>query len=191
MLIATNVEDERKALALGADGYCIKPLSRSTLLDKLNTVVARNVLVIDDDPAARYLLSEAADRPTHARRRGAKTAIAGLLAARAAQPVMIFLDLEPAGQPAAKKCSAAIRRDAVLKSVPVAVVTSRVLVGRRTPSASVNARRPCSEKSELSADRARRILSRGRAVRCIHDVSAPHPQCRRHAVRRATRRPAC
>ncbi len=109
VLTATNGEDERKALALGADSYCAKPLSRSTLLEKLNSLIARNVLVIDDDPAARYLYQKLlTDKHTHVVE--AEDGHSGLLAARTSQPVMIFLDLNLPDS-SGEDVLSAIRRD--------------------------------------------------------------------------------
>ncbi len=157
VLVATNIEDERKALALGADAYCVKPLSRASLLAQLDSVVARNVLVIDDDPAARYLYQKLlADPRTHVVE--AVDGHSGLVAARAAQPVMIFLDLN-LPDTTGEDVLAAIRRDSALKKVPVAVVTSRVLSPQERERLGERAQ-AVLEKSELSADRAREILSR-------------------------------
>ncbi len=157
VLVITNIEDERKALALGADGYCMKPLSRASLLEKLDSVVARNVLVIDDDPAARYLYQKLlADRHTHVVE--AVDGHSGLAAARSAQPVMIFLDLNLSDS-TGEDILAAIRRDTQLKKVPVAVVTSRVLSAEEKDRLGERAQ-AVLEKSELSADRAREILAR-------------------------------
>jgi len=157
VLVATNVEDERKALALGADAYCAKPLSRASLLAQLDSVVARNVLVIDDDPAARYVYQKLlADPRTHVVE--AVDGHSGLVAARAAQPVMIFLDLN-LPDTTGEDVLAAIRRDSTLRKVPVAVVTSRVLSPEERERLGERAQ-AVLEKSELSADRAREILSR-------------------------------
>ena len=157
VLVATNVEDERKALALGADAYCAKPLSRASLLEKLDAIVARNVLVIDDDPASRYLYQKLlADPRTHVVE--AVDGYSGLVAARTAQPVMIFLDLN-LPDTTGEDVLAAIRRDSTLKQVPVAVVTSRVLSAEERERLGERAQ-AVLEKSELSADRAREILAR-------------------------------
>ena len=157
VLVATNVEDERKALALGADAYCAKPLSRASLLEKLDAIVARNVLVIDDDPASRYLYRKLlADPRTHVVE--AVDGYSGLVAARTAQPVMIFLDLN-LPDTTGEDVLAAIRRDSTLKQVPVAVVTSRVLSAEERERLGERAQ-AVLEKSELSADRAREILAR-------------------------------
>jgi signal transduction histidine kinase/DNA-binding response OmpR family regulator len=157
VLVATNVEDERKALALGADAYCVKPLSRSSLLEKLDSVTARNVLVIDDDPAARYVYQKLLTDPrTHVVE--AVDGHSGLVAARTAQPVMIFLDLN-LPDTTGEDVLAAIRRDGMLKKVPVAVVTSRVLSPEERSRLGERAQ-AVLEKSELSADTAREILAR-------------------------------
>ena len=157
VLVATNVEDERKALALGADAYCAKPLSRASLIEKLDAIVARNVLVIDDDPASRYLYQKLlADPRTHVVE--AVDGYSGLVAARTAQPVMIFLDLN-LPDTTGEDVLAAIRRDSTLKQVPVAVVTSRVLSAEERERLGERAQ-AVLEKSELSADRAREILAR-------------------------------
>jgi signal transduction histidine kinase/DNA-binding response OmpR family regulator len=157
VLIATNMEDERKALALGADGFCRKPLSRASLLEKLDALVARNVLVIDDDPAARYVYQKLlADNRTHVVE--AVDGRSGLVAARSAQPVMIFLDLNLPDS-TGEEVLAAIRSDAALKAVPVAVVTSRSLSAEERSRLGERAQ-AVLEKSELSADRAREILNR-------------------------------
>jgi CheY-like chemotaxis protein/anti-sigma regulatory factor (Ser/Thr protein kinase) len=157
VLVVTNIEDERKALALGADAYCVKPVSRASLLEKLDTVVARNVLVIDDDPAARYVYQKLlADPRTHVVE--AVDGQSGLIAARAAHPVMIFLDLN-LPDTTGEDVLAAIRRDNVLKKVPVAVVTSRSLSQDERDRLGERAQ-AVLEKSELSADRTREILAR-------------------------------
>jgi CheY-like chemotaxis protein len=156
VLVATNVEDERKARALGADGFCRKPLTRAELLDMLNTVVARNVLVIDDDPAARYLYQKLlTDKRTHVVE--AEDGHSGLLAARSSQPVMIFLDLNLPDS-TGEEILTAIRRDHALRKVPVAVVTSRVLSPDERDRLSERAQ-AVLEKSELSAERTRQILT--------------------------------
>lgn len=157
VLIATNMEDERKALALGADAYCRKPLSRASLLEQLDSVVARNVLVIDDDAAARYLYHKLLASPrTHIVE--AVDGSSGLAAARTSQPAMIFLDLNLPDS-TGEDVLAAIRRDARLRQVPVAVVTSRSLSPQERDRLGERAQ-AVLEKSELNADRARELLSR-------------------------------
>jgi CheY-like chemotaxis protein len=82
----------------------------------------------------------------------------GLIAARTSHPVMIFLDLN-LPDTTGEDVLAAIRLDNVLKKVPVAVVTSRVLSPEERERLGERAQ-AVLEKSELSADRAREILAR-------------------------------
>ena len=115
------------------------------------------MLVIDDDPASRYLYQKLlADPRTHVVE--AVDGYSGLVAARTAQPVMIFLDLN-LPDTTGEDVLAAIRRDSTLKQVPVAVVTSRVLSAEERERLGERAQ-AVLEKSELSADRAREILAR-------------------------------
>jgi len=68
IIIATAVEDRGKGLTLGADAYCVKPLTREVLLGQLERVTdpefraapaklesapSARVMIIDDEPAAR------------------------------------------------------------------------------------------------------------------------------------------
>src|SRR5262249_58280449 len=92
VLIATTVEDERKAVALGADAYIRKPVDRALLVGHLDRFLGRRVLVIDDDPATRYTLKKLLD--------GASCCVveaadgrSGLEAAKVAKPMLIVLDL--------------------------------------------------------------------------------------------------
>jgi signal transduction histidine kinase/CheY-like chemotaxis protein len=156
VIVATSVEDERKGLALGADAYCVKPLERATLLENLDLLTARRVLVIDDDPAARYLMQKLlAD--THTCVLEATDGRSGLIAARRARPALIFLDL---GLPdfSGEEVLNVLKSDAELQSVPVAIVTASKLtvdersrLGRRAEVVV--------QKSDLSSERTRAILA--------------------------------
>lgn len=97
ILVITVVDNEKQALALGADGFLIKPIDRLPLLTKLNTLINQGkhqkLLLIDDDPTDRYVVKqlltnaplqilEAASGPD------------GLAVAEREQPTVILLDLE-------------------------------------------------------------------------------------------------
>ncbi|HEY9619584.1 MAG TPA: ATP-binding protein [Crinalium sp.] len=62
ILVVTVVDNEKRAIALGADGFLVKPVDRLPLLNKLNTLVRgshqQTLLLVDDDPAARYVLKQ-------------------------------------------------------------------------------------------------------------------------------------
>ncbi|WP_414573923.1 ATP-binding protein [Nostoc sp. CCY 9925] len=62
VLVITIIDNEKQALALGANDFLIKPVDRLPLLNKLNTLINKNspqkILLIDDDPAYRYLVKQ-------------------------------------------------------------------------------------------------------------------------------------
>ena len=99
--------------------------SRVTLLDKLDALISRDVLVIDDDPAARYLLQKCL-ASSRTRVIEAVDGTSGLQAARSTRPAMIFLDLQ-LPDASGEDILGALRRDSRLSSVPVAIMTSRML----------------------------------------------------------------
>jgi len=156
VIVVTTVEDERKARSLGADSYCIKPISAEQLLAELDSLTARRVLVIDDDPAARYLLQKLLE-DSNVCVIEARDGRSGLAAARRSKPAMIFLDLnlpDLGGEDVLE----ALRADTDLHEVPVAIVTSALVsnaqrerLGRRAQSVV--------QKSELNGAWARSVLA--------------------------------
>ncbi len=60
IIVITNIEDHVKAMGLGADAYCIKPVERRWLLGKLNEFTrragVRKILLVDDEETTRYWL---------------------------------------------------------------------------------------------------------------------------------------
>lgn len=62
VIVITVVDNEKQAIARGAAAFLIKPVDRLLLLNRLNTLVRRDqrdvILLIDDDPVARYLLKQ-------------------------------------------------------------------------------------------------------------------------------------
>jgi signal transduction histidine kinase/DNA-binding response OmpR family regulator len=158
VIMATTVDDERKALALGADAYCQKPLSREILLNKLDSLTGRQILVIDDDDASRYVLQKLLN-DGHTRVIEAVDCESGLVAARRSRPHVIFLDLQlPDGS--GEDVLGELRKDSELNDVPVAIVTSRVLSAEERARLGMNAQLVL-QKSELSADSTRQFLSLG------------------------------
>ena len=66
VFVVTVVDNQEKALALGADGFHAKPVDRTWLIQQLDAVAqrksGRRVLIIDDDEAARYVVKSALGR---------------------------------------------------------------------------------------------------------------------------------
>jgi signal transduction histidine kinase/CheY-like chemotaxis protein len=134
ILIVSTVEDPRKGLALGADDYCIKPLRRTWLLDRLQRLVKPTmdpakapplVLIIDDQETDRYIIRH------HLEEFGCAIVEAnggedGLRLARQLKPTLVLLDLNMPGMDGFEVL-AHLRDDPVTASLPVTVVTSQIL----------------------------------------------------------------
>jgi len=97
ILVITIVDNEKQALALGADSFLIKPVDRLLLLNKLNTLINQNktqkILLIDDDPAYRYLVKQLLGN-TQLSILEAANGQQGLDLAQREHPSAIVLDLE-------------------------------------------------------------------------------------------------
>ena len=97
VLVISTVEDPHKIYGLGADLYAVKPVSKEWLLESLGRVIrqeapGRRVLLIDDDPAFRYLTRQIFGAAPH-HFIEAEDGIAGVDAAVSQNPELIFLDL--------------------------------------------------------------------------------------------------
>jgi CheY-like chemotaxis protein len=125
IIVATSVADPRKSYALGADAYLDKPVGRAALLDALNELTRARVLIIDDDPAARYALRRCfQDAPYHVVE--AANAREGLRAALVMRPELIVLDLnlpDRRGEEVLRELAGA---DST-RDIPVVVATSEPL----------------------------------------------------------------
>lgn len=97
ILVITVIDNEKQAIALGADGFLIKPVDRFPLLCKLNTLIERGktpkLLLIDDDPAYRYMVKQLLVKTT-LQILEAANGQEGLVLAESEQPTAILLDLE-------------------------------------------------------------------------------------------------
>ncbi|WP_228013020.1 ATP-binding response regulator [Nostoc edaphicum] len=129
VLVITIIDNEKQALALGADGFLIKPVDRLPLLNKLNTLITENkpqkILLIDDDPAYRYLVKQLLIN-TPLRILEAGNGKEGLNLAQREQPNAIVLDLEMpelGGFDVLKQ----LKNNSVTQSIPVIIHSSAQL----------------------------------------------------------------
>ena len=134
VLIVSSVEDPRKGLALGADDYCIKPLRRTWLLERLQRVTNISidpmkspplVLIIDDQETDRYIVRH------HLEEFGCPIVEAtggeqGLQLARQLKPALILLDLNMPGMDGFEVLGH-LRDDPAISSLPVTIITSQIL----------------------------------------------------------------
>ena len=134
ILVVSSVEDPRKALALGADDYCLKPLRRTWLLERLQRVtkIAGDsskdlplVLIIDDQETDRYIIRHHLD--------GFGCSIVeaiggehGLQLARQLRPALILLDLNMPGMDGFEVL-AQLAEDPATSPLPVMIITSQIL----------------------------------------------------------------
>jgi signal transduction histidine kinase/DNA-binding response OmpR family regulator len=157
VLVVTTVEDEAKGLALGADAYLIKPIDRGALRERLDRLVLQRVLVIDDDPAARYLVRKLlAQYPVHVSE--AIDAKSGRELAKQLRPQLVLLDLQlPDGN--GEQVLEDLRADPQTRAAGVVVLTASSLAN--TDRARIG--RQADEivhKSELDPSRLRDVLYR-------------------------------
>jgi signal transduction histidine kinase/DNA-binding response OmpR family regulator len=124
--VISTIDDRRKGLALGADDYAVKPIEARWLLDRLEARLQprRTVLLIDDDPAARYVLRKHFSQDWTVLE--AANGLEGLRLARLERPSVIFLDLVMPGLSGAAVLQN-LRADASTSAIPVIIATSQHL----------------------------------------------------------------
>ena len=124
IVVITEVEDQHKAIALGASAFANKPVTRDWLVQTLQRLTTNwSILLIDDDEASRYVLARALGE-LRCDIAEAGTGMEGLLRARNRVPDLIFLDLnlpEMSGVEVLQR----LKNDPATASVPVIIYTSR------------------------------------------------------------------
>jgi CheY-like chemotaxis protein len=129
VVVITTVDDEAKALGLGADAYLPKPVERQWLLHTLRTLTRADrpgaVLIIDDDELARYTLTDALKK-TQFEVLEATDGASGLACAKETLPAAIFLDLNMPGLDGFAVLER-LKADETTRGIPVFVVTSKLL----------------------------------------------------------------
>jgi len=129
ILVISVVDNENQVMTLGANGFLNKPVDRFSLLNKLNSLVKRDaeqtLLLIDDDPAARYVLKQLlADTPLQILE--ATSGSEGIRLAQTEAPQGIVLDLvmpEMNGTDVLNH----LKHDRHTQTIPVILRTSQVL----------------------------------------------------------------
>src|SRR5436305_1522734 len=127
--VITVVDNREKALALGADAFNPKPVERAWLMKQLEASVSSHpshqVLVVDDDATARYLLKVVLSQANYDIAE-AGGGLEGLRMARELSPALIVLDLvmdDLSGFEVLEQLSA----DPATRSIPVVIHTSKEL----------------------------------------------------------------
>lgn len=129
VFVVTMVGNAKKAHSLGADAFHEKPIDRDWLLAELAKVAPdarrKEVLVIDDDDASRYVLSGLlAGLPF--RTLEAANGREGLRLARQKRPAAIFLDLSLPDVSGAAVLEE-LKTDASTREIPIIIHTARNL----------------------------------------------------------------
>jgi signal transduction histidine kinase/CheY-like chemotaxis protein len=163
--VVTMVDNQHKARALGADDYCMKPVDRGWLLDKLNALLRPagrdKVLIIDDDEVARYLLKGLlAD--TRFETVEASSGAEGLRSAAQEKPRAIFLDLDMPDLSGFQVLQA-LRSNPATRPIPVIIHTARVLTEAERQALETEAAAILSKEAstrDLALARLREVLAK-------------------------------
>ena len=162
VLVCTVMNRESRARALGADEFWLKPVDQDMLIRKLQAIASpgrgAKVLVVDDEPAARYIVKKFLDGTPYQY----LEAEDGLLAVELAQrerPDVILLDFLLENMTAFDVIDA-LKADPRTRLIPIVIVTSHVL--------PLEARERLSKQTE--AILSKEHLSRELAINRIRDA---------------------
>ena len=128
VFVITVVDNQSKAIALGADGFHAKPVDRLWLLKQLGKATAPRcytVLLVDDDRASRYLLNGLLTN-SNCQLREATGGIEGLRLARESKPDLIVLDLSMPDLTGFEVIER-LKNDPETRNIPVVICTSKLL----------------------------------------------------------------
>jgi signal transduction histidine kinase/DNA-binding response OmpR family regulator len=128
VFVVTVVENQSKALALGATAFHAKPIDRAWLLNQLQATLDRHegqILMVDDDEIARYLLRGLLSGSGH-RLLEAQGGVEGLRVARLSKPNLIILDLSMPDLSGFEVLET-LKRDPETREIPVVIYTSQSL----------------------------------------------------------------
>jgi signal transduction histidine kinase/DNA-binding response OmpR family regulator len=129
VLVVTIVEDQRLVLSLGAADYLAKPYERKELIDRVRRLLpalrGHRVLVVDDDPEARTLMSRILEEE------GAEVSLAldgreGMRLLEEVKPELVLLDLMMPGM-SGFEMVARIRSTPGQEQIPIVIVSAKEL----------------------------------------------------------------
>jgi signal transduction histidine kinase/CheY-like chemotaxis protein len=131
VIVASTIDDEQKGFALGASAYGVKPIGRSWLLSKLESLVPDprivRVLTVDDEETYRFIVREMLNDPIYEIAE-AGSGTDGLRLTQELPPDVILLDLRLTDMTGIQVCER-LRQDPRTAKVPVILVTSQTLSG--------------------------------------------------------------
>ncbi|WP_053232362.1 ATP-binding protein [Sandaracinus amylolyticus] len=182
VLVVTVMNREQKARALGADEFWLKPLDQDRLLRRLQQIPRRSsptkVLVIDDDPRARYLVRRLLDGTAFGLIE-AETGHEGVRLAHDQQPQVIILDflLEETPTTASGRMTAfdvidALKSDPRTRPIPVIILSSHAL-GDAERQRLAQTTESILSKENLSRELAMQRIRDALHKAGIHPVSSP------------------
>ena len=128
VFVVTVVENEAKAMALGATAFHAKPIDRAWLLAQLETTLVREhgqILIIDDDEISRYLLKGVLGNGGY-RLLEARGGNEGLRLAKESKPDLIILDLSMPDLSGFEVLDQ-LKMDPETQQIPVVIYTSQRL----------------------------------------------------------------
>ncbi|WAS97414.1 response regulator [Nannocystis punicea] len=161
VLVCTVMNRESRARALGADEFWLKPVDEDKLIRKLQTLAAgrgAKVLVVDDEPAARYLIKKFLESTPYQLLEAADGST-GVQLARSERPDVILLDFLLENMTAFDVIDQ-LKADPRTRPIPVIIVTSHAL--------PVEERQRLAESTE--AILSKEHLSRELAINRIRDA---------------------
>ncbi|MBW4679217.1 MAG: response regulator [Microcoleus vaginatus WJT46-NPBG5] len=139
IIVITVIDNDKKALTLGADAFFVKPVERLSLIEKLNSLVRQahlqKVLIVDDDPVFHYLLKQylgdgkgaaPGENKFDLKIIEATSGIEGIRYAGLENPSCIFLDLVMPGMSGFEVLEQ-LKADPATTNIPVIIHTSKVL----------------------------------------------------------------
>jgi signal transduction histidine kinase/CheY-like chemotaxis protein len=129
VLVVTIVEDQRLVFALGASDYLGKPYDRGALIAKIHRLLpdlkGKSVLIVDDDPEARTMLTKIL-KEENAEVVAAASGDEGMALIAQSPPDLVLLDLMMPGM-SGFEMVARLRAQPAAAGIPVMIVSAKEL----------------------------------------------------------------